>query len=165
MVLFFYEDGVTPDYLTNKLKKYYAELEKKNRNFEVVLLYLHDTNQTNPLSANEEAFWNTFKTMPWLALPYKDLAHKKLKRIFGYPEYEMYGCGCIPVFVIVGPRRGIIEPDAAPILREYDANQLRCEEFGKVEAESWELKLEMLWSPNTVFRKEDGSEVFFRTPT
>ncbi|XP_017219564.1 probable nucleoredoxin 1 isoform X1 [Daucus carota subsp. sativus] len=164
VALFFYEDGYSPDFFTRKLKMYYEGLRKNNENFEVVLLYLYDTDLTIN-STNEETFWKTFNTMPWLALPYKDLALKKLRRVFGYPyeySYEEDEPNFYPALVIVGPRNDIIEPRLANMFRGYDANLFTYEKSEKAEGERvWELKLDMLCSPDTVFKRIDGSQVQF----
>ncbi|XP_017246060.1 probable nucleoredoxin 1 isoform X2 [Daucus carota subsp. sativus] len=161
VALFFYEDGYSPDHFTSKLKMYYAELKRRNENFEVILLYLYDTYLTIS-STSEETFRKTFNTMPWLALPYKDPAVKKLRRVFGYPYEEEDESLYDPTLVIVGPRPDIIEPGLATILRGYDANLFMYEESKKPEGgRVWELKLEMLCSSETVFQKNDGSQVQF----
>lgn len=164
VALYFYEeDHSVPDPLAGKLMMYYNELKMKNENFELVLLYLYDTCKTACLT--KENFQKTFETMPWLALPFKDPVLKKLKRLFGYPDEEdHFDAG--PSLVIVGPRKNvigcgdIIEPGPASIMRGYDGNLFLREEFAKAEGERVrELKLEMLCSPNTVFKSKDGSQV------
>ncbi|KAL8100901.1 putative nucleoredoxin 1-1 [Apium graveolens] len=100
--------------------------------------------------------------MPWLALPYKDPAHKKLRRLFGYPYEKEDDSIEEPTLVIVGPRTDIIEPGVATILRGYDADLFMREGLAMVEGERvGELKLEMLCSPDTVFKRRDGSQVQF----
>ncbi|KAL1811899.1 hypothetical protein ACET3Z_021964 [Daucus carota] len=161
VALYFYEDGFTDEELTVKLKMAYKELAKNKENFEVVLLYLYDTLGTIH-STNEESFWNVFKTMPWLALPFKDPNHKKLKRIFGYPN-SLHGPEPVPTLVIFGPHGKVVEPCGADILMEFGIsaypftrNRLTKLETKKVK----ELKLEMLFDPNTFFKvKRDRSKI------
>lgn len=158
VALLFYEGGYMPCFVIRQLKKYYNELAKNNQNFEVVLLYLYDTFFTR--CTNEEAFWYTFETMPWLALPYKDPAHKKLKRLFSYPYLRQIGND--PSLVIVGPHKKIIDPGAIAVLKGYDANLLTREVFARLEAQrDRELNLKMLCGPETVFRRKNGSQVRF----
>jgi nucleoredoxin len=58
---------------TPKLVELYKTLKEKRENFEVVLLSLDD---------EEEDFKESFETMPWLALPFKDKSCEKLVRYF-----------------------------------------------------------------------------------
>ena len=161
VALYFYEDGVTDEELTVKLKTAYKELAKNKEKFEVVLLYLYDTLGTIH-STNEESFWKIFETMPWLALPFKDPNHKKLKRIFGYPN-SLHGPEPVPTLVIFGPHGKVVEPCGADILMEFGIsaypftrNRLTKLETKKVK----ELKLEMLLDPNTFFKvKKDRSKI------
>ncbi|KAL6574715.1 hypothetical protein OROMI_012000 [Orobanche minor] len=164
VALYFYEDGLT-NYrrfvFTAQLEKAYKELKSKE-NFEVVLVYLSDT-RGNPYSTNEESFWNTFKTMPWLALPFKDSNHK-LKRIFGYPN-DLFGPEEALTLVIIGPNVEFVDPCGADILEQFgtSAYPFTRKKVAKLETEMIkEVKLEMLWDPNTIFRvKNDGLEIPF----
>ncbi|KAL8102377.1 putative nucleoredoxin 1 isoform X3 [Apium graveolens] len=152
----FYEDGLT-NYrcagITEQLKTAYKEMAEKKENFEVVFLYLYDTSATL-YRTNEESFWKTFKTMPWLALPFKDSNHKKLKRIFHYPD-DLSGGPQVPTLVIFGPNGEFVDPCGADILEEFGtfAYPFTRKKVAQLETKmAKELKLEMLWDPNTVFR-------------
>ncbi|KAL8149690.1 hypothetical protein AgCh_006635 [Apium graveolens] len=165
VALYFYEDGLTNyrrPQLTPQLEMAYKELKNKE-NFEVVLLYLYDTCGTLHCT-NEESFWNTLKTMPWLALPFKDSSHKKLKRIFGYPD-DLDGPELAPTLVIVGPNGEFVDPCGADVLKEFgtSAYPFTRRKVANLKTEMVkELKLEMLWDPNTVFGvKYDGLEIPF----
>lgn len=161
VALYFYEDGLTDDELTIKLKMAYKGSAKTKENFEVVLLYLYDTHGTLH-STNEESFWKKFKDMPWLALPFKDPNHKKLKRIFGYPD-DLNGPERPPTLVIFGPNGEFVDPCGGDILMKFGAPAcpFTRKRLAKLETErAKEVKLGMLWDPNTVFRVEKyGSEV------
>ncbi|KAL8094135.1 putative nucleoredoxin 1 isoform X2 [Apium graveolens] len=156
VALYFFEDGFTDDELTLKLKMAYKELAKNNKNFEVVLLYLYDTLGTLH-STNEESFWKIFKTMPWLALPFKDPNHKKLLRIFGYPHDNIYRTGpeSVPTLVIFGPNGKFVDPCGADILMEFSISSypFTRKRLAQLETEKIkDMKPEMLWDPNTAFR-------------
>ncbi|KAL8094138.1 hypothetical protein AgCh_035848 [Apium graveolens] len=157
---YLYEDGLTDEELTVKLKIAYKGSAKTKENFEVVLLYLYDTHGTLH-STNEESFWKTFKNMPWLALPFKDPNHKKLKLIFDYPD-GMKGPERPPTLVIFGPSGEFVDPCGGDILMDFRAPAcpFTRKRLAKFETEKVkQLKLKMLWNPNTVFRVEkDGLE-------
>lgn len=89
----------------------------KDKNFEVVLIYIHDSWNTQERT-NEDTFWKTFKTMPWLALPLKDLVIKKLRRICNYP-LDFDGPAPDPRLDIVGPQGVFFEPYGANILMNF----------------------------------------------
>lgn len=139
--------------LTDKLEMAYKELAKLNEQFEVVLLYLYDTYGTVNCTS-EESFWKKFKTMPWLALPYKDQNHKKLIRIFGYPDMLNDGEEA-PTLVIIGPNGEFVDRCGADILMHFGtpAYPFTRKNLAKLETDiAKELKLEMLWDPNTNFK-------------
>lgn len=125
--------------------------------FEVVLVYIRE-----PIPMcdwkSEESFWEKFKTMPWLALPFKDLNYKKLRRVFEYPRDNVVG----PNLVIFGPHAEYIEPYGCLFLQLYKipAYPFTRKKAAELESEKVkELKLEMLWELDTVFRRSDGSQV------
>lgn len=123
----------------------------KDQNFEVVLIYIHDSKQTIGRT-NEDTFWETFKTMPWLALPFKDPVIKKLRRICNYP-LDFEGPAPDPGLVIVGPRGEFFEPYGADILmnfgiQAYPFNRRRMVDLEAEKAKK--VKPDMLWDPNTV---------------
>lgn len=138
----------------------YEEFARKKKEFEVVLIYLYDTDVTCGRT-NEESFRETFNSMPWLALPFKDPSYRKLKRFFGYgldlSEWEE-----TPSLVIFGPNGEFVEPWGADILMNYKlpAYPFSREKVAKLEIEKVkELKLEMLFDRNTLFRRNDGTDV------
>ncbi|KAL8093829.1 putative nucleoredoxin 1 isoform X2 [Apium graveolens] len=169
VALYFYEDGLNhngqsslaDEKLRNKLEMAYKELAKNKEQFEVVLLYLYDTCGTVNCTT-EESFWKIFKTMPWLALPFKDPNHKKLIRIFGYPNMLDDGEEA-PTLVILGPNGEFVDPCGADILMDFGTPTypFTRKKLAKLETEkAKELKLEMLWDPNTIFRvNKDGLEI------
>ncbi|WOH16084.1 hypothetical protein DCAR_0935633 [Daucus carota subsp. sativus] len=163
VALYFHAGNVTEtDMLTEELRNVYEELAEKEVKFEVVLLYLCDTPITIGFR-NEDSFWRTFGTMPWLALPYKDPILKKLKIIYKFPEDYIYGDDEeISKLVIVGPHGEFCEPCGADILLNYrvpgypftreKALELETERIKK-------LKLEMILETNKVLTRNDGSKV------
>lgn len=160
VALYFYEDDTSRYYPTQELITAYEWLAENNGNFEVVLIYLTDMYNTYKCT-NEETFTKTFKTMPWLALPFKDPIHKKLKRLFNYTELPDQ-LENAPRLVIFGPHGEFIEPCGAELLSKFgvSAYPFTRENLVKLETKNvMELKLEMLCSPTTVFRRKDGSQV------
>lgn len=169
VALYFYEEGVTSEYTTLEIKMAYEELTKNKENFEVVLIYVYDTEGTCHF-ANEKSFWKSFKTMPWLALPFSDLNYVKLKRIFDYGDYGCYDrmldyyCNTSPKLAIIGPHFEFFEPFAHSILscHSISAFPFSREKVANLFAKkAKELKLDMLWDPNSVFGGEVGSRVRF----
>ncbi|KAL6583617.1 hypothetical protein OROMI_002906 [Orobanche minor] len=160
VALYFYEEGVTNKNITPKLKTVYEKLAENNKNFEVVLIYLYDTTWTHDIT-NEDSFLKTFKDMPWLALPFKDTNYKKLERIFDYPwdsdGVDAQGCELI----IIGPHMEFIELFGAFILLNF-GTQAYPFSLRKVAnlltEEAKELKLEMLWEPQSVLGEKYGFE-------
>ncbi|KAL6542742.1 hypothetical protein OROHE_010262 [Orobanche hederae] len=162
VALYFYEDGFTDDYV---LKRAYEKLKKDNQNFEVVLIYTPNVSENKFYCASKESFWRTFKTMPWLALPFKDPNETKLKRILEYSLAYMEpqnNPDDVTRLVIFGPRCEFIEPFGANILDHFDRSAYPFTFVKVVELEIEkvnDMKLEMLWDRNTVFTGKDGSEV------
>ncbi|XP_017248612.1 probable nucleoredoxin 1 isoform X2 [Daucus carota subsp. sativus] len=158
VALYFYEDGSCGQ-LTEKLKMAYKELAKKKENFEVVLIYLYDTICTDDRT-DEGSFWEKFKTMPWLALPYRDPNYRKLLRLFCFPREDSL---CFTTtLVIVGPRGEFIEPWGACMLTSYniEAFPFTREKVAHLLIEKVkELKLEKLWDPNTVFKGKNATKL------
>ncbi|KAL6496491.1 hypothetical protein OROGR_029749 [Orobanche gracilis] len=157
VALYLYEDGYNND-LTAKLKEAYEELVLKNKkNFEVVLVYISNSWET--YRTTEETFWKAFKTMPWLALPFKDPNCVKLQCIFDYP-LELEGTRPDPSLIIIGRHGKFIELFAADVVKDFGcpaypftgkrAAELLAEKANKV-------KLEMFWGPETVFKQKHGS--------
>lgn len=161
VALYFYEDGRSND-LTTKLKEAYDELVlKKKKNFEVVLVYISTSWQT--WHTTDETFWKTFKTMPWLALPFKDPNVRKLQLIFNYPLELDLDCPD-PSLVIIGRRGKFFEIYGADILMKfgcpaYPFTSVRAAEL--VARKVKKVRLDNFWGPNTVFNRKSGSEEGF----
>ncbi|KAL6512427.1 hypothetical protein OROHE_020039 [Orobanche hederae] len=146
---------------TQELKLAYEVLIKNKENFEVVLIYVYDTEDTCNCTS-EESFWKTFKTMPWLALPFRDPSYRALKRFFGYPCDRDDWLPKAPQLVIFGPHGEFIEPWGADILTKFKfpAYPFTRDKVVKLEIDKVkDLRLEMLWDENTVFRRTDGTKV------
>ncbi|KAL6583613.1 hypothetical protein OROMI_002902 [Orobanche minor] len=158
VALYFYEEGVTNKNITRELKTVYEKLAENNEKFEVVLIYLYDTLSTHDIT-NEDSFWQTFKDMPWLALPFKDPNYKKLERIFFYPwDSDFHDFSLI----IIGPHMEFIEPFGVLILGRFKipAFPFSREKVAELlTAEAKELKLEMLWDPESVFGEKYGFQI------
>lgn len=152
--MYFYEDGLTDDRITERLKRAYYKLAEKNKNFEVVLIYLSDTHHT--FSKNIESFWEKFKTMPWLALPFKDPNHKKLKRVFEYELIDDYNdVYAAPTLIIFGAFGEFINPYGADIILYADvqAYPFNRDKLATLEVEKIkELKMEMLLDPHCLHK-------------
>lgn len=148
------------DNLTVQLMTAYEQL--KDKNFEVVLIYIHDSLNTQGRT-NEDTFWKTFKTMPWLALPFKDPVIKKLRRICSYP-LDFDGPAPDPGLVIVGPRGEFFEPYGADIFMNFGipAYPFTRKRMVEVEVEKLEeVKPYMIWDSDTVLIRNAESEVKF----
>ncbi|XP_074345760.1 putative nucleoredoxin 1 isoform X1 [Apium graveolens] len=160
VALFFYEDDYSYNF-AEELKVAYEELARNNKKFEVVLIYLTDTYYKCECT-DEEKFRATFKTMPWLALPFKDPTHKKLKRLFDHPQIVHPDLPKkAPSLVIFGPHGEFIEPCGAEVLSNFGVSgyPFTREHVVKLETKKVvELKLELLCSPTTVFERKDGSQ-------
>ncbi|KAL8114913.1 putative nucleoredoxin 1 [Apium graveolens] len=160
VALYFYQEGETDD---TQLKRAYNELKNNKENFEVVLIYIPRNFEF--YCETEESFWKRFKTMPWLSLPFNDPSDTKLKRILEYSLKYMnhyVDPDQVTRLVIFGPHCEYIEPFGANILKEFGtgAYPFTFAKLVKVEIEKVnDMKLEMLWDRNKVFRTQDGSEV------
>ncbi|XP_074346140.1 putative nucleoredoxin 1 [Apium graveolens] len=158
VALYFYHAKYANHNLTETLK--FAKT-KNNDKFEVVLIYVVDPGLCDWKSNSKELFWEVFKTMPWLALPFRDECCWKLRRVFKLSyDYE----GDPNELVIIGPHAEYIEPHGANILSEYgiSAYPFTFKKALELETEKIKhLKLEMLWDKNTVFRRNNGSQVSF----
>lgn len=148
--LYFYAESLCDS--IERLKRVYEDVAK-TENFEVVFIDISNH--------SEESFWKAFTPMPWLALPFQDPNREKLMRIFEYPEeYDDDHFDQRPTLVIFGPRGEFIEPLGDCILGIYPVYPFTCEKVAKLETEKvHNLKMEMLWDPKTVFKRNDGSEV------
>ncbi|KAL6500809.1 hypothetical protein OROGR_027317 [Orobanche gracilis] len=156
VALFFYTGCQLHHDFTAKLKVAYEELRVKHQDFEVVLIYLYDLDY-NERVMSEETFSETFKTMPWLALPYGDSSYYKLKRLFflQWHESEDYG------LIVIGPRMEFIQPFGISMLEKFKspAYPFSYERVAELVAEkAKELELKMLWHPDGVFGGKYRSE-------
>lgn len=160
--LFFYEEGITPDWRTKDIMTVYKEFAQNKSLFEVVLIYLYDTNVTFDRTS-EATFCDTFQSMPWLALPFKDPKCGELRRIGGYPFYfDNYGPERAPTLIIYGPNGRFIEPWGADVIHQFKlpAFPFTREKVVMLDNEKVnELTLDMLWDRNTIFKRKYGSEV------
>ncbi|XP_074375790.1 putative nucleoredoxin 1 isoform X2 [Apium graveolens] len=165
VALYFYHPDF-PDKLTEELKLAYEEFAKIRKIFEVVLVYIYEPYQRQHWRGeklfwkSEELFWEKFKTMPWLALPFKDTSYKKLKRVFEFQFYDIL----VPRLVIFGPHGDYIEPFGSHMLIRYGVRAFPFTRKKAVELETKkvkELNLEMLWNSDNVFTRNDGSQVPF----
>ncbi|XP_074365761.1 putative nucleoredoxin 1 isoform X2 [Apium graveolens] len=158
VALYFYHAKYANHNLTETLK--FAKT-KNNDKFEVVLIYVVDPGLCDWKCNSKELFWEVFKTMPWMALPFRDECCWKLRRVFKLSyDYE----GDPNELVIIGPHAEYIEPHGANILSEYgiSAYPFTFKKALELETEKIKhLKLEMLWDMNTVFRRNNGSQVSF----
>lgn len=130
------------------------------KNFEIVFVYIHDGSYYFG-HTSEELYWKSFKTMPWLALPFKDPVCKKLLRIFDYPM-DPNRPGPDPNLVIIGPQGKFVERYGADILMKYgiSAYPFTRKSVAKLKAERIKkLNMNMFWKPNTSFIQKDGSTV------
>ncbi|KAL8093183.1 putative nucleoredoxin 1-2 [Apium graveolens] len=162
VAVYFYEEGITPEWLTTDIKKVYEEFAQNKSCFEVVLVYLNDRNATVDRTG-EESFRYTFETMPWLAVPFKDPECERLTRFFGYRNDQL-GLEESPRLVIFGPHGKYIEPWGSDIILKFKlpAYPFTRERVAKLYTEKLrELNLEMLWDRHTIFRRRDESEVRF----
>lgn len=136
------------------LMEAYEKLKSQHQDFEIVIVYqLFDDH-------NEKSFWQSFKTMPWLALPFKDPMCKKLSRIF---EYNPLNSPCPDnSLVIIGPYGSYVEPYGIDILERYgiDAYPFTRERATKIESTSlMQLKLDSLFGTEAVFSRNDQTKV------
>ncbi|KAL8105125.1 hypothetical protein AgCh_029062 [Apium graveolens] len=158
VALYFYEEGFSDERVTEELETAYKELAKNNEKFEVVLIYRFDGLRTWGYKS-DESFWKTFRTMPWLALPHDNSHHRMLKRIFNFPYYFE---GKEFAVVIIGPHMEFIEPFGVFILQNY---KISAYPFSRgrlaklITEEAKELRLEMLWDPNSAFGGKFASKV------
>lgn len=162
VALYFYEKHCFLDWNVKNIKNVYEELRQISSSFEVVLIYLYDTWGTCD-TTSEESFWNTFKSMPWLAIPFKDPKCRELRRYFDYP-CRPYGPEEPPTLVIIGPFAKFIEPWGAHIIDKFklSAYPFSREKIAELYTEKVkELQLEMLWDPKTLFTAKDGSKVSY----
>lgn len=156
VALYFYHARSANHYLIETLK-----VAKNNYKFEVVLLYITEPDLCDGRSYGENSFWKEFKTMPWLALPFRDECCKKLGRVFRQSNNDAEGYDKL---VIIGPHGKFIEPFGADILLEYGISAYPFTFSKAVELEIEkikQLKLEKLWDKNTVCRRNNGSQVSF----
>lgn len=103
-LLYFYRNTPSNDSRLEELELAYEELAKVKKNFQVVLLYSREPQDILDLPTSENLFWEKFKTMPWLALAFRDPSYKKLNRIFKIYYNNVFAHGGLVIF---GPLCGI----------------------------------------------------------
>lgn len=87
---------------TPQLVDAYKKLKEKGENFEVVIISLDE---------EEQEFKESFRDMPWLALPFKDQSCQKLARYFDLSS--------IPTVVIIGPDGKTLHSNVAEAVEEH----------------------------------------------
>lgn len=153
--------------ITKKLKEAYEELSRNNKDFQVVLIYMHDwcNSWVRGRTDEEDLFWKAFEAMPWLALPFDDTNRsKKLQRIFEYPQEILEGRKPNPNLVIIGPQGNFIEKYGANILLGCGVSAYPFSFSSAISSEVEmvkKLKPEMFWDLNAVFRRKNGTQVRF----
>ncbi|KAA8530621.1 hypothetical protein F0562_005445 [Nyssa sinensis] len=86
---------------TPKLVELYGKLKEVGERFEIVMVYLDD---------NEELFKQSFRSVPWLTLPFKDESCLELLLYF---ELES-----LPTLAIIGPDGKTLHSNAAEAIEE-----------------------------------------------
>lgn len=111
---------------TKKLIDLYKKLKEKGEDFEVVLV---------SLDYEEQEFRDSFGTMPWLALPFKD---KKCEKLVKYFELR-----ALPTLVVIGSDGNTLHPNVAETIEQHgeEAYPFTPENFAKL-AEIEKAKLE-----------------------
>ncbi|WOH15623.1 hypothetical protein DCAR_0935166 [Daucus carota subsp. sativus] len=148
---------------TRKLKMIYEELSGNMENFEIVLIYVHGWFEDYYGRTGEASFLHAFRTMPWLAVPFDDTNFiKGLQRLFQYPQ-EL---GSKPDYrlMIIGPHGNFMEPWGGNISLLYGvpAYPFNTCSAANLELERIkDLKLEMLWDLDAIFKQKNGSQVRF----
>lgn len=159
VAVYFYRNTPDNNSILVELELAYEELAKLEKNFQVVFVYGREPQDLLDLPTTENLFWEKFRTMPWLALPFRDPSYKKLNRIFKISYYNVFAHGGLVIF---GPHAKFVEPFTADILLQYNLQgyPFTRKKAGKfITQEVEELKLEMLWDPSTVFTRNDGRQV------
>ena len=91
---------------TGHLKKFYDEINKDNKKFEVVFV---------SIDGSEQAFKKNFSEMPWLAINYND--ESQVNNI-----KQRYGVNGIPCLVIVDPKTAsLVKYDGRQDIQQMDA--------------------------------------------
>ncbi|XP_074381130.1 putative nucleoredoxin 2 [Apium graveolens] len=151
--------------ITIELKAAYEELSRNMGDFEVVLIYPHDWWKSCGRRDDEDLFWKAFEEMPWLSLPFEDTNRtKQLQRIFEYPQEILEGQKPDPSLVIIGPQGNFAEKYGANILLGCGVSAYPFAFSNAVDSEVEmvkNLKPEMFWDLDTVFRRKNGSRVRF----
>ena len=146
----------TCDDFTPLLVDAYKKLKEGKQNFEIVLISLDD---------EDDDFNEAFKTMPWLALPFKDEKCQKLIRYFELSD--------IPTLVIIGQDGKTLHPNAAELIEEhgtdaYPFNPEKLEklaEIQKAKLESQTLESLLVRGENNFVIGKNGAKVKFLVAT
>ena len=137
---------------TPKLVELYKRLKEKGENFEVVLI---------SLDSEEKHFKESFETMPWFALPFKDKSCEKLARYFELRT--------IPNLVIIGQDGKTLNPNVAELIEDhgieaYPFTPEKLEELAEIEKaklESQTLESVLVNGENDFVIDKSGSKVIF----
>lgn len=144
----------------------YQELSKKMEDFEIVLIYTQGwcVHEDTCSLVDEDSFLHKIKTMPWLALPFKDTnCIKKLQRVLQYPQ-DLDRPRPDARLVIIGPHGEFLEPLGTQILSTYGAPAYPFTLLSAVNLKlerAKKVKPEMLWELEAVFTRNNGSQVRF----
>ncbi|KAL1821881.1 hypothetical protein ACET3Z_016750 [Daucus carota] len=152
VALYFYYVDMPDHYLTSELDCVCDMLAKLKKGFEVVVIFIRNFH----VDDWEKSCLEIFKSMPWLALPFRDESCKRLKRIF---KLSYNGQTVSHQLVIVGPNAEFVEPFGASLLLHCNISAYPFSREKLVELETNKvkgLKLDMLCHPNTVLRSIDG---------
>ncbi|KAL8130844.1 putative nucleoredoxin 1 [Apium graveolens] len=151
-------------HLTETILKAYKQLAKV-KNFEIVLVYFHDSFSSGFQHTSEESYWKCFREMPWLALPYKDPVCNTLLQVFDYPNYaDPDGSEPNPNLLIIGPKGKFVERYGADILLKYgiSAYPFTRKKVAKLEAKTMRKnKLFNGGNKSIPLVRKDGSIVQF----
>lgn len=166
MALFFYKDGEYCQGLARELLKVYEVCGGVS--FEIVLVYLHFTEFPRDMD-NGILFQNVFKSMPWLALPFKDPRVRKLWRIFLSPhepgDLRRDDPKEVANLIIFGPEGNYLDKHGAEILTRYSicAYPFTAEKVADLEVEDLKkYTLDyLLRIPGYLIRGSNHSQVIY----
>lgn len=132
----------------------YNKLNNNGENFKVVLLSLDE---------DEEAFKESFKGMPWLAVPFKDRTLTKLVKYF---ELSV-----LPTLVILGPDGKTLHSNAAELVEDFGTlaypftpeKLVELEEIKKAKLEAQTLESILVQDDKDFVIRTDGTKVQHKT--
>ncbi|POO03262.1 Thioredoxin-like fold containing protein [Trema orientale] len=140
------------DQFTSPLIDIYNKLKAKGDKFEIVSI-------SWTFKQDEEKFNQEMEKIPWLALPFKDKAPKKLIYYFDTNKY--------PTLVIIGPDGKILNSNAIKLLDEYGAEAYpftpkrldELAEIDKIRQESQTLESLLVYGDRDFVIDNSGSKV------